>query len=311
LIHHFCLIDLVLVFRRILLIFNNDQAWQQPKWLNDFDFAVLILNYASFLHLEYRGELFKLIELYPKKFILRPAHCLRIFISDEPAVILAACPPHHFVMPLLEFLIGHCLGVRLELMLDDLLLPPDAQTLDGYVALGQGLPGALPPDVSLADQIQVRHQIQIDLVVVEGPEFPEEPRLVRDVNIVHDVVAGHISPGTVAPRVVFVARAEIILCFVLARAAIILAKARIRVKTFRLEFKVIFILILHLMIFIMRQHLATMVEPVMIAFKNKFISFYPVVLLIPKYGKWVSETRLSLEMKDEWAVSFNRAISDM
>ena len=286
-IHHFCFIDLVLVLGGLLLIFNYDQARQQPKWLDYLDLAVLILYYSGLLHLEYRRELFKLIELHPKEFILRPAHRLRIFIPDEPAVILAACPPHHFVMSLLEFLIGHCLGVRLELMLDDLLLPPDAQTLDGNVALGQRLPRPLPPDVSLADQIKMGHQIQINLVVVEGPELPEEPRLVGDVNIVHDVVAGHISPGAVAPGVVLVARAEIILCFVLAGAAIILPKARIWVKTFRLEFKVIFILILHMMIFFMRQHLATMVEPVMIAFKNKFISFYPVVLLIPKNGKWV------------------------
>ena len=146
-------------------------------------------------------------------------------------------------------------------------------------------------------------------MVVEGPEFPEEPRLIRDVNIIHDVVAGHISPGAVSPRVVFVARTEI-LCFILA-GAIFLTNTRIRVKTFRLEFKVILILILHLMIFFVRQHLSTMVEPVMIAFKKQFISFNPVVLLVPENGQRISETRLSLEMKDEGAVSFNRAISDM
>ena len=145
---------------------------------------------------------------------------------------------------------------------------------------------------------------------MEGPEFPEEPWLIRDVNIVHDVVAGYISPGAISPRVVFVARTEI-LCFILAGAAIFLTNARIRVKTFRLEFKIILILILHMMIFFMRQHLSTMVESVMIAFKNQFISFNPVVLLIPENGQWISETRLSLEMKDKWAISFNRAISDM
>ena len=118
-------------------------------------------------------------------------------------------------MSLLEFLIGHCLGVRLELMLDDLLLPPDAQTLDGNVALGQRLPRPLPPDVSLADQIKMGHQIQINLVVVEGPELPEEPRLVGDVNIVHDVVAGHISPGAVVPLIVSVCIVFLLLVFII------------------------------------------------------------------------------------------------
>ena len=127
-----------------------------------------------------------------------------------------------------------------------------------------------------------------------GPEFPKEPRLIRDVNIVHDVVPGHISPGTISPRVIFVARTEI-LSFILA-GAIFLTNTRIRVKTFRLEFKVILILILHLMIFIVRQHLSTMVESIMIAFQDKFISFNPVVLLVPENGKGISETRLSLEM---------------
>ena len=102
--------------------------------------------------------------------------------------------------------------------------------------------------------------------------------LIRDVNIVHDIVAGHISPGVIFPRVVFVARTEI-LYLILAGDIIFLTNARIRAKTIRLEFKVILILILHLMIFFVRQHLSTMIEPVMIAFKNKFISFSPIFLV--------------------------------
>ena len=50
------------------------------------------------------------------------------------------------------------------------------------------------------------------------------------------------------------------------------------------------------MIFFVRQHLSTMVESIMIAFQDKFISFNPVVLLVPENGKGISETRLSLEM---------------
>jgi len=39
-------------------------------------------------------------------------------------------------------------------------------------------------------------------MVVEGPELAKEPRVARDVNILHDVVAGHISPGAVVPLIV-------------------------------------------------------------------------------------------------------------
>jgi hypothetical protein len=41
-------------------------------------------------------------------------------------------------------------------------------------------------------------------MVVEGPELAKEPRVTRDVNILHDVVAGHISPGAVVPLIVCV-----------------------------------------------------------------------------------------------------------
>jgi len=39
-------------------------------------------------------------------------------------------------------------------------------------------------------------------MVVEGPELAEKPGVARDVNILHDVVAGHISPGAVVPLIV-------------------------------------------------------------------------------------------------------------
>ena len=52
-------------------------------------------------------------------------------------------------------------------------------------------------------------------MVVEGPELAKEPRVPRDINILHDVVAGHISPGAVVPLIVSVCIVFLLLIFII------------------------------------------------------------------------------------------------
>jgi hypothetical protein len=107
-------------------------------------------------------------------------------------------------MSLLEFLIGHCLDSLHRLLIYDLLLAFVTEALYGNQALRKGLKGTSIPHVSVTYHVSMCHQVQVYLMVVEGSELAEEPRVTRDVNILHDVVAGDISPGAVVPLIISV-----------------------------------------------------------------------------------------------------------
>lgn len=118
-------------------------------------------------------------------------------------------------MSLLQFLIGHCLNRLHWVLIYDLLLAFVTEALYGNQALRKGLKGTSIPHVSVADHVSMSHQVQVDLMVVEGPELAKEPRVPRDVNILHDVVAGNISPGTVVPLIVSVCIVFLLLVFII------------------------------------------------------------------------------------------------
>jgi hypothetical protein len=118
-------------------------------------------------------------------------------------------------MSLLEFFIRHCLDSLHRMLIYDLLLALVTEALYGNQALRKGLKGTSIPHVSVTDHVSMSHQVQIDLMVVEGPELAKEPGVARDVNILHYVVAGHISPGAVVPLIVSVCIVFLLLIFII------------------------------------------------------------------------------------------------
>lgn len=53
-------------------------------------------------------------------------------------------------------------------LVNELIDPPRTQALNGYWRLRHGLPSAFAPEVFLTHEVDVRHQVDIDIVVVKG-----------------------------------------------------------------------------------------------------------------------------------------------